>query len=339
MRMRHILHGAAFAAALAGLAGPAAAKETLRFASFEPAGAFLTGTIFAQWAEDVAAASEGTLEIKMFPGGTLGRDPAAQIDLVENGVADIAWAIPGYAPGRFDESTVIELPFLVRDSKSGSYAAWKIYEDGQLGGDYDKFKMLGIFASPPNMIAATIPLVVPSDMKGVNFRAPGPTQLKAIEATGAVPVGGITGPSVGEALNRDLVKGLSTEFLAVETFRLEDLLKHYTVVPMGATPMLVIMNKERYEGLPDAAKAAIDKHSGAAFSERFGKVVDERVAEVRARIEARDDVTILTPSDEQVEAWREATSIATEEWLAAKEGRQALYDAFKAAMEAHPATN
>ncbi|APE42463.1 C4-dicarboxylate ABC transporter substrate-binding protein [Sulfitobacter alexandrii] len=335
MRISQIICAAALAA---GLTGPAMAKETLRFASFEPAGAFLTGTIFALWAEDVAAASEGTLEIKIFPGGTLGRDPAAQIDLVENGVADIAWAIPGYAPGRFDESTVIELPFLVKNSEAASYAAWKVFEDGLLGGDYDKFKMLGTFSSPPNMIAATIPLVEPSDMKGVNFRAPGPTQLKAIEATGAVPVGGITGPSLAEALNRDLIKGLSTEFLAVETFRLEELLTNYTVVPMGATPMLVIMNKQRYESLPDAAKAAIDKYSGAAFSERFGKAFDERVATIRERVTARDDVTIVAPTEAQVELWRDATSVATEDWLAAKDGRQSLYDAFAAAMKEHPAS-
>jgi len=335
MRVTTLMSAAALAA---GLTAPATAKETLRFASFEPAGAFLTGTIFAQWAEDVEAASEGTLEIKMFPGGTLGRDPAAQIDLVENGVADIAWAIPGYAPGRFDESTVIELPFLVQNSEAASYAAWKVYEGGLLAGDYDRFKMLGTFASPPNMIAATIPLAAPADMKGVNFRAPGPTQLKAIEAIGAVPVGGITGPSLAEALNRDLIKGLSTEFLAVETFRLEELLTDYTLVPMGATPMLVIMNKQRYDGLPDAAKAAIDKYSGAAFSERFGKTFDDRVAAIRDRVAARDDVTIVTPTPEQLEEWRAATSVATEDWLAAKEGRQALYDAFAAAMKEHAAT-
>jgi len=102
------------------------AETTLRFASFEPPVAFLTKNVFTPWAKQVGDASKGTIKVKIYSGGTLGRSPAQQLKLVEDGVADIAWVIPGYTPGRFQEGTVGELPFLVQSSEAGSNAMWKL---------------------------------------------------------------------------------------------------------------------------------------------------------------------------------------------------------------------
>ena len=183
--LKHLITGAAFA----GLTATASlAETTLRFTSFEPPVAFLTKHVFTPWAERVSAASNGTLNVKMFPGGTLGRSPAQQLQLVEDGVADIGFVIPGYTPGRFQEGTIGELPFLVQSSEAGSNAMWTLYEDGLLQGDYQKFKMVAITTTYPNFIVSTKPVVNPGDMEGLNFRAPGPTLLSALEELGSVPV-------------------------------------------------------------------------------------------------------------------------------------------------------
>ena len=89
--------GASILAALAVAAGaglPAAAsaqeKVTLRVASFMPPQGFLPEQIVKPFLERVVADSQGTLEFKWYPGGTLGRAPAEQLKLVQDGVADIA---------------------------------------------------------------------------------------------------------------------------------------------------------------------------------------------------------------------------------------------------------
>ena len=187
----------ALAGAIAmSMCSAATAAETLRFSSFEPPVAHVTKNILTPWAEDVGAASNGELEIQMFPGGTLGRSPAQQLKLVEDGVADIAWVIPGYTPGRFDQGTVSELPFTIPSSAAGSAAMWSLYEQGLFTGDYDKFKLIGVMVSAPNGLATVKEIKSPADLKGLNLRAPGPTMLSAIDALGAVPVGGITGPTL-----------------------------------------------------------------------------------------------------------------------------------------------
>ncbi len=312
------------------------AETTLRFASFEPPVAFLTKNVFTPWAERVSADSNGTINVKMFSGGTLGRSPAQQLKLVEDGVADIAWIIPGYTPGRFQEGTVSELPFLVQSSEAGSNAMWELYDAGLLQGDYQKFKMIGIFTSYPNFVASTKPVVEPADMEGLNFRAPGPTLLSALESLGSVPVGGITGPTIAESMNRGLIDGTLSQWGAISTFRIGEVASHYLEVPLGATAMLVVMNKDKYDSLPEEAKAAIDAHSGAVFSDIFGKAFDGHVASAGEKEMARDDITVVTADGDLLGKWRDAVSLSTQDWIAANDNGQAIYDAFKTGLGEYP---
>lgn len=316
----------------AGLSSVANAAETLRFSSFEPPVAHVTKNILTPWAEDVAAASNGELEIQMFPGGTLGRSPAQQLKLVEDGVADIAWVIPGYTPGRFDQGTVSELPFLIPSSAAGSAAMWSMYEQGLFTGDYDKFKLIGIMVSAPNGLATVTEIKSSSDLKGLNLRAPGPTMLSAIDALGAVPVGGITGPTIAESMSRGLIDGTFTQWGAIETFRMGEVVKNYLDLPLGATPMLIVMNKAKYDGLSDVAKAALDEFSGAAFSERFGESFDANVAEARERNLAAHGIKELVPDETLTKEWRDALAVATSDWIAGNENGQAIFDALTKAI-------
>tara|TARA_R110002049_G_C9175396_1_gene562555 strand:+ start:7393 stop:8421 length:1029 start_codon:yes stop_codon:yes gene_type:complete len=319
--------------ALLSLSAVSAASETLRFSSFEPPVAHVTKNILTPWAEEVSAASNGELDIKMFPGGTLGRNPAQQLKLVEDGVADIAWVIPGYTPGRFDQGSVSELPFIIPSAAVGSKAMWKMVEQGLFTGDYEKFKLIGVMVSAPNGLATTQEVRAPADMNGLNIRAPGPVMLSGINALGAVPVGGITGPTLAESISRGLISGTFTQFGAMETFRLGDVVTHYMDLPLGATPMLILMNKAKYDGLSDVAKAAIDQHSGAAFSERFGNSFDANVAEAGERMLAENDIAVVSAADAPVEDWQNALAVATTDWIAANENGQAIYDAFLKAIE------
>lgn len=326
-------------AAVSLVAAGTANAETLRLTSFEPPAAYITSKIIAPWAEEVSDASNGALKIEVFAGGTLGRSPAQQLKLVEDGVADIAWVIPGYTPGRFDAGTVAELPFLVRNSTSGSKAMWSMYEQGYFKGDYEKFKLLCVCVSSPAFIGATKEIRVPGDVRGLKMRAPGPTQLKVLEALGAVPVGGITATTAAEAISRGVIGGTLLEFSASETFSMDEVITHYNTVTLGATPMLVLMNRQRFDGLPDAAKAAVDQFAGEAFSSRFGTLFDAYVAAARQRIVAQYKPNILDPDMALSKEWEVAVQSATTAWIAGHENGQAIYDAFAKALAVNAGTN
>jgi TRAP-type C4-dicarboxylate transport system substrate-binding protein len=311
---------------------------TLRFSSFEPPQAFITSKILTPWAQKVTAESQGTLKIEMYPGGTLGRDPAAQLKLVLDGVADIAWIVPGYTPGRFDAATVVELPFVVPDAYTGSLALTRMYEKGLLkGGGFNDVKFLCVCANNPIFVNTTFPATKLADLKGHKFRAAGPVSLNVINALGGVPIGGITGPSLAESLARGVIDGTLNEWNALQTFRVLDVTKNQIILPLGSTSLMVIMNKAKYESLPAAAKAALDKNSGEVFARYFGAKFDENNNAVfqAARKDKKRTITVLSP--EQQKPWKVAVQPAIDAWKKSMPEGDSLLKAFSgeiAAIEA-----
>ena len=313
------------------LANTVQAQETLRFASFEPPVAFITSQILTPWAEEVSAASQGTLNIQMFAGGTLGREPATQLNLVLNGVADIAWIIPGYSPGRFDQATIVELPFVVPSAEAGSVAAARMVEEGLWsGGGFDDVVVLGMFATSPGHLVTTEPVSELADVAGLDLRGAGPVLLGTAAALGGTPVGGIPGPRIAETMSRGVIDGTISEWNALQTFRILDVAEHHMVLPLGSVALMVVMNKDRYESLPEAARAAIDAADGEVFAQRFGSMFDANNAAVYAEASANEDQTIIFPSDNEAALWQATTASVVDEWVASRDGGQALMDAFMA---------
>lgn len=325
-----IIAGAALT--VAALSGPMSA-ETLRFSSFEPPVAFLTAKVFPAWAERVAEATNGDVTIEMFPGGTLGRSPAQQLKLVADGVADIAFVVPGYNPGVFPGVTVGELPFVVNSSEAGSKAMWSVYEQGLLEGAFDNYYIVGLFTTTPSSIATVEPVMMPEDTKGMNLRGSSPTLLASIEAIGGVAVGGIAAPTIAESISRGVIEGSFNEWNALKSFRIQEVVNHVLEVPMGTSPLMVVMNKARYEGLSEEARMAIDAVSGAAFAEAFGKAFDEEAGSARAAAIDEGRLSIVNPDQAALDAWRIASAPSIEGWLAEGPGRHALLDAFTAALD------
>lgn len=313
------------------LAAPTLAQENLRFASFEPPVGFVTSKILTPWAEEVSAASNGALQIDIYAGGTLGRDPTTQLQLVLDGVADIAFIAPAYTPGRFDQTALVEIPFLVPSSKVGSVAAARMIDQGVWsGGGFDDIKVLGAFVTSPVHYASTSPVNALEDVAGQNVRSLGPIRLETIQSLGGVPVGGIAAPKIAESMSRGVLDVTLTEFTGLQIFRILDLETHHFEVPLGSSILMAVMNRSKYDSLTDEAKAAIDGLDGEAFSYRFGSLFDANEAEIRAAAIAAPNNTVVTPDAEEVARWKEVVAPAAASWIAKAENGQALFDAFAA---------
>ena len=302
----------------------------LKFASFEPAQASFTGRVFQGWADDVSKASGGTLKIDVFPGGTLGRNPAQQFKLVQDGVADISWVITGYTPGRFDDTEVVELPFLVNNSFEGSTVLTRLLDKDVLVGFAD-LKVLMIGNVPPVSIHTKFPLRTLADLRGKRLRAASTVTARIVESTGAVPVL-LGAPQTAEAIAKGVVDGTMAEWNFVETFRIPEVTQHHLVLPLGATAVMIPMLKKRYDALPPQARAAIDKYSGQTLVKRFAAVADEQITAVPAAIERQGKNTLIRPDAAVTESFRKAVQPVTEEWRKAKPRNDRVYQAFVAEL-------
>jgi TRAP-type C4-dicarboxylate transport system substrate-binding protein len=328
---KRLLTGVALSLSL--LATAASAATELRFSSFEPPVAFLTKNVFPEWGRRVAEATKGEVTVKMFPGGTLGRSPAQQLKIVADGVADVAFIVPGYNPGVFPGMSVGELPFVVTDAKSGSKAMWTVYEKGMLKGDFAKYKIIGLFTTSPQGVASKGKVMSPTDINGKKFRASSPMLLTAIEKMGAVAVGGITAANLAESISRGVIDGSFNDWNAIKSFRVMEAVDHVLEVPMGTSPLMVVMNRQKFDGLSPAAKAGIDKVSGAAFAAYFGEQFDMSSAAARAEAVKTGRITITEPDRTTSAAWLAATRPSIDAWLATDPKNAALLDAFVTATK------
>jgi TRAP-type C4-dicarboxylate transport system substrate-binding protein len=87
----------------------------LKLSHFAPTAHNHHANIIVPWVEEVKKRTNGRVEITVFPGASLCK-PTQQYDCAKLGIADLAWGVTGWTPGRFPMTSVIELSFLVRSA-------------------------------------------------------------------------------------------------------------------------------------------------------------------------------------------------------------------------------
>ena len=149
MRARFRIRALCAAAALTvASAGVQAQAVKLKFAVFSPEKEATFQSVFKPFAEAVNKDAAGTIEIELFPNGALGRSPVQQAQMVLDGVADMAWVIASYTPGRFQENEVFELPGIFADLREATLVFTRLVNSGKIRG-YDDFFPVGLFGTAP----------------------------------------------------------------------------------------------------------------------------------------------------------------------------------------------
>ena len=104
---RSILSAGLLAAGLAS----ASAKE-LSLSYFMGPKHPMNAAVFKPFAEKVAELSGGKLTVTQYPGGALNSAPPKQYSILLDGVADIAFHLPGYTAQLFPMTNVVTVPDL-----------------------------------------------------------------------------------------------------------------------------------------------------------------------------------------------------------------------------------
>lgn len=320
---------AAFFVAIGLVSQAAADPLKLKFSSFEPPKAFGPAKVYAPWIKAVNKASDGTLDIQLYAGGALGK-PTAQLQVVENGVADLAVIVPSFTPNRFKYNEIGELPFLWEDATVAGVAIWRLIKKGLL--KYPGFKVVSAQMTAPYQLHADRPIAKIADLKGLKIRAAGPIFGQIVRALGAVPVG-IPTPAVAENIDRGVLDGTMNDWTLVKAFRILDVTNHHIQFPLGGVIALLGMNQKSYDSLPPKAKAAIDKYGGPYYAKLWGDVVKAETKEIIAEVKADPKQTIVYPDAAQRKRWKARLQPVIDKWAAAPEHKKRL-KAFKAELDA-----
>ncbi|WP_028954956.1 TRAP transporter substrate-binding protein [Sulfitobacter sp. 20_GPM-1509m] len=338
MKKRTLLIGAA--AAVAMLPGLAFAQEvTLRLHQFLPPVATVPAKILKPWGEEVTAASDGRIVIQHFDAMALGGRPPELLDQARDGVVDLAMTVVGYTPGRYPRTEVFELPFMMKDPIGTSRAFWEMVESDFQESEYQDVKVLGAWVHGPGVIHTKDPVTKLEDMKGKTLRGPTRVINDMLSELGATPVG-MPLPAIPEALSKGVVNGTVIPWEVTPSIRLAELVSNHAEFSgdeaLYTATIVLVMNKAKYDALPDDLKAILDEKSGAALSTFAAEVMYEYDKPGRD-IAVANGNTIVQLDEAEVARWKEAAQPVVARWVADMDSKgidgQALIDQAKGLID------
>ena len=264
----------ASALAIALLLPLAAAAEPielkLSFFSSDQSDAYRDGV--KPFVDGVNAEGKGLVTIKVYLNGALGNAVAEQPNLVAKGVADIAWIVPGQTPYRFPDNQILEMPSLLQDVREGTLVYTHLIAANALRG-YEKFFVIGAYTSAPNVIHSRKPTASLAALNDQKIRTNNSVEAEALVRFGAIPTI-MPASRLADALTRGAVDAVVMSPGGLFQFGTAGLAANHYLLGMGSAPLLVLMNRKKFDSLPDAAQTLIRKYSGeraaATWIELYG---------------------------------------------------------------------
>lgn len=299
----------------------ATAQEPLKVRmSVESAPGSATQTMLAAFRDALADELGDAVEIEYFDSGTLG-DEIVHMEQVRTGQLDV---IPiGSDAVQLDSKwAVFDMPFLFPDRDTASRVL-----DGEIGQqlsdsmrDSAGLHVLGFgeigFRNITNNVR---PVVVPADLEGLKLRTPGSkTRIMAFEMLGASPVT----MNIGElylALQQGTVDGQENPLANIKAFSWNEVQKYLSLSRHVYTPITLVMNGARWDGLSDDQKAAVERAVATAVeaSRQYGENADDTLLETLSKDMAVNEIDIEAFQAASEPIWKEIAPIAGEDFTAA----------------------
>jgi TRAP-type C4-dicarboxylate transport system substrate-binding protein len=335
MKMNALKALAASAALLlSSSAAWAEAEHTLVISSWAPPTHNINAKMWPKFKEMVEEATDGrvTTELKL---GIA--PPPAQMDLVQDGAADLSIIFHGYQSGRFVTTKLIELPGYTGSAEQASAAYWDTYDKYlKKANEHRGVKVVALHTHGPAQIHTSRPLDGMEAMNGLKLRIPGGVGGDVGAALGATGIK-VPAPKVYETLASKAADGVVMPAESRKGFKLVEVAPHLYEMPGGLYrgSFAFIMNEDAFADLPKDLQAALDeKVFGAPLSREIGKIWDQGDSDSIALTLKSAGNSITVASAEEQEAFgKMADKIiksVIEEVAAKGVDAQAAYDALKA---------
>jgi TRAP-type C4-dicarboxylate transport system substrate-binding protein len=281
------------------LAGAQAQNVELKVSHFLPPNHTFQKAMVA-WGEQLDKESGGRLKLRIFPAGQLGGGPNRQFDAARNGISDIAISLHGATPGRYSTTELVSLPYT--SPKAGALSAISSRRLTELAPTYltkehDGLRILWMAVTPPLMFHTKPAVRKMEDFKGLRIRYAGTQFQTLIDSFGAVPLA-VPPQETADALSKGIVDGATFPYEGAASFDLGTVAK-YTLEPgVSTATFAVVMTPRKYDSLPADLKALIDRTTGPAAAEKFGKAWDEAEKHGKEQLASKGMQVVQLPKEE-----------------------------------------
>jgi TRAP-type C4-dicarboxylate transport system substrate-binding protein len=311
-------------------AAQAADPVTLKLAFPPPPVSFFNGGVLAPWAKEIENATGGAVKVQIFVGPTVATFGNIY-DRILNGVVDLGWGLHGPIGNQFRKSSVTNLPGIPATGPSCSAALWQLYATGVTADEYAAVKPLSVACFPGSGFIATKPLRTTDDFKGMKVGVGSKMLGREMELLGAAPIS-LTTTDIYPSLQRGTIDASATGWAAVAAFKLQEISRFGFEAPMGHATNFLLMNKDSFARLPEAARRVIESKSGATLAARMGKAGHDETMHGRKIAENTAGYTITTMPAADLERLRRQMQPLVDQWIAETPDGARVLEAYKAEL-------
>jgi TRAP-type C4-dicarboxylate transport system substrate-binding protein len=291
------------------------AQTVLKYSRWLPPKHAINVEVLEPWAEDVKRVTAGRVTLEFLPKAVA--TPAAQFDVIHDGLADFGVILPGYTPGRFPLFDLGELPLISSDVAELAPAFYRVYAKHLAPlKPFAGTHVLTVFSTTPNHILTRSSLVNDlSDTKGLKMRAPSKSSVAIIEAIGAVAIQKPIS-EMYELAATGVVDGTFNARTAVFDWKLNKVMPYLTVVKggIGQPVMAFLVNEKKWNSISAADREAIMAISGEKLAALAGKSYAEHELAAQQKLSA-DGMTIKDASPKLMGQLQEALKPLGQAWV------------------------
>jgi TRAP-type C4-dicarboxylate transport system substrate-binding protein len=288
------------------------------------------GQVLQQTADRIYAKSNGRLKVTVYWGEALSK-MLDNSKAVQSGIADMSEYNIGSSAGLQELSRVLQLPFMGHTSyKEANAVFYQLYNKyPEIQAEWQGIKVLGVRAMVGYHLFFTNKEVhLPADMKGLKMISD-QAWVELLNGAGAAPV------QIGygdwyTSLERGLVQGIPTHFVAAYAMKFLDLVPYVTVFgDVGASNSQgsFLMSLDTWNSLPADLQAVVQEAADWWVQAVTDSDSAEQVTAISYAKEKGFHLTYLTA--EEIQQWQDlAMKTEHAKWLEnnASKGGQKIYD-------------
>jgi TRAP-type C4-dicarboxylate transport system substrate-binding protein len=262
------------------------------------------------------------LRIDVAFSGALGKNPAEQLQLVLDGKADLAFVIPGYTPERFPDNAVMQLPGLFGGVREATLVYTGLIADHALRG-YEELFVVGAFATEPETVHVRPPAASLEALEGLRIRSNNQVQGAALERLGMLAVQ-MPINHASSAIGGGELDGATAAPATLIEFGIARVTPNHYLLGVSSAPLLVVMSREKFDGLPKEMQSIIRKFSGVWMAERYIEASLRENATALSSLQQDPGRVVVVPSPSDLDSARTAFTSEVEAWRAADPGHDRL---------------
>lgn len=259
MNKRFLIALAAAMALCFTMPQPAQAKTwNLRFtgSDFEAHPSVANGLL--PWLKEIEKATNGQVKIRYFAPNTI--CPVSEIvTSIESGAIDMGAIDHARNSGRFPLHDVFLLPLITGNSTAQGITAWRTLQSSLLlQKEMASVKVLGYWGGGSmQVLTKEKPVTRLEDMKGLRMTCLSKPFADAVQSLGANPIT-VPLPDIYMTLSRNSADSALFSLLASGSIKIQNLIKHVTMVSLCKDVRFVGINKELWDSFPPDIQKAIE---------------------------------------------------------------------------------